>query len=171
MADVRVISNSTVKTANHRASGGRIELNPWDLRALPLGYTQMGLLFSKHAAADGVTISDIIKPVYVPPIVHSFFSLNGLRGYEGITNPLLGIQITDLADGVFIGCTINHVVADGTSLWHFFNTWSEISKGSIQLSKPPVFQRWFPDGMDIPIRIPQSCVNFKQSNEDFIPPP
>ncbi|MBA0770209.1 hypothetical protein Gotri_018871 [Gossypium trilobum] len=25
--------------------------------------------------------------------------------------------------------------------------------------------------MDIPIRIPQSCVNFKQSNEDFIPPP
>ncbi|MBA0803155.1 hypothetical protein Gohar_013399, partial [Gossypium harknessii] len=231
MADVRVISNSTVKTANHKASGGRIELNPWDLRALPLGYTQMGLLLSKpkepmreketgntlihhlktslshtldhfpllaghlattqheddtvsffvdcnnggalfrHAAADGVTISDIIKPVYVPPIVHSFFSLNGLRGYEGITNPLLGIQITDLADGIFIGCTINHVVADGTSLWHFFNTWSEISKGSIQLSKPPVFQRWFPDGMDIPIRIPQSCVNFKQSNEDFIPPP
>ncbi|TYI01715.1 hypothetical protein ES332_A11G220700v1 [Gossypium tomentosum] len=231
MADVRVISNSTVKTANHRASGGRIELNPWDLRALPLGYTQMGLLFSKpkepmrenetgntlihhlktslshtldhfpllagrlattqheddtvsffvdcnnsgalfgHAAADGVTISDVIKPVYVPPIVHSFFALNGLRGYEGIANPLLGIQITDLADGIFIGCTINHVVADGTSLWHFFNTWSEISKGSIQLSKPPVFQRWFPDGMDIPIRIPQSCVNFKQSNEDFIPPP
>ncbi|MBA0560873.1 hypothetical protein Golob_017747 [Gossypium lobatum] len=129
-----------------------------------------GVLFI-HAAADGVTISDIIKPVYVPSIVHSFFSLNGLHNYKGITHPLLGIQITDLADGIFIGCSINHVVADGASFWHFLNSWSEISKGSIYLSKPPVFQRWFPDGMDIPIRIPQSCVNVEQNNEVFILPP
>ncbi|MBA0653621.1 hypothetical protein Goklo_020775, partial [Gossypium klotzschianum] len=114
-----------------------------------------GVLFI-HAAADGVTISDIIKPVYVPSIVHSFFSLNGLHNYKGITHSLLGIQITDLADGIFIGCSINHVVADGASFWHFLNSWSGISKGSIYLSKPPVFQRWLPDGMDIPIRIPQS---------------
>ncbi|XWS29809.1 hypothetical protein CRYUN_Cryun24cG0062100 [Craigia yunnanensis] len=120
MADVRFISSSIVQAANYRAS-----------------------------AADGVTISDIIKTVYVPLIFHSFFPLNGLKNYEGITNPLLKIQIRDLADGIFIGCTINHVVADGTSFWHFFNSWSEISKGSIHLSKPPVFQRWFPDEKNI----------------------
>ncbi|XVF23883.1 hypothetical protein REPUB_Repub13aG0077900 [Reevesia pubescens] len=122
-----------------------------------------------HAAADCVTISDIIKPVYVPPIISSFFPLKGLRNHEGITNPLLGIQITDLADGIFIGCTINHAVADGTSFWHFLNSWSEISKGSIHLSKSPVFQRWFPDATHLPIRIPQSCA--KQIYEDFIEPP
>ncbi|XWS29812.1 hypothetical protein CRYUN_Cryun24cG0062400 [Craigia yunnanensis] len=228
MADVRFISSSIVQAANYRASGDRIELTPWDIRLLPIGHIQKGLLFPKpkplqeketentliqhlktslshtldyfplltgrlatteyeddtisffidcnnsgalfiHAAADGVTISDIIKPVYVPLIIHSFFPLNGLKNYEGITNPLLGIQITDLTNGVFIGCTINHAVADGTSFWHFFNSWSEISDGSIHLSKPPVFQRWFPDGTDLPIRIAQSCV--KQINEDFILPP
>ncbi|XVE82825.1 hypothetical protein DITRI_Ditri16bG0036600 [Diplodiscus trichospermus] len=229
MADVRFISSSIVQKANHKASGERIELNPWDLRLLQIGHIQKGLLFPKpkpdlqeektentlihhlktslsrtlhhfpvlagrlatteyedgsisffidcnnsgalfiHAAADGVTISDIVKPVYVPPIVHSFFPLNGLKNYEGVANPLLGIQITDLADGIFIGCTINHAVADGSSFWHFFNSWSEISEGAIQLSKPPVFQRWFPDGIDLPIRIPQFLV--KQINENFMLPP
>ncbi|XVF61203.1 hypothetical protein PTKIN_Ptkin08bG0111200 [Pterospermum kingtungense] len=93
--------------------------------------------------ATGVTISDIIKPVYVPPIIHSFFPLNGLKNHEGITNPLLGIQVTDLADGIFIGCSINHGVADGTSFWHFINSWSIISKGSIRLSKSFVFNVGF----------------------------
>ncbi|XP_022740497.1 uncharacterized acetyltransferase At3g50280-like [Durio zibethinus] len=229
MADVRFISSSIVQAEDHRASGKRIELTPWDLRLLAIGHIQKGLLFPKpkpylqeketentlihhlktslsrtldyfpllagrletaeheddaislfvdcnnagalfiHAAADGVTISDIIKPVCVPPIIHSFFPLNGLNNYKGITNPLLGIQITDLADGIFVGCTINHAVADGTSFWHFFNSWSEISKGSIHLSKPPVFQCRLPDGTDLPIRIPQSCL--EQINEDFILPP
>ncbi|KAK8687126.1 hypothetical protein V6N13_085958 [Hibiscus sabdariffa] len=109
-----------------------------------------GALFI-HAAADGVTVSDIIMPAYVPSVVHSCFALNGLYNYKGIANPLLGIQVTDLADGIFIGCSINHVVADGTSFWHFLNSWSEISNGSINLSKSPVFQRWFPVGMEIPI--------------------
>ncbi|XVF84442.1 hypothetical protein PTKIN_Ptkin17bG0037100 [Pterospermum kingtungense] len=234
MTDVRFISRCIVQAANQKASGERIEFSPWDLRLLPIGHIQNGLLFLKpksdlqeketentlihhlktslshtldyfpllagrlattehedddtisffvdcnnsgalfiHAAADGVTISDIIKPVYVPPIVHSFFPLNGLKNYKGITNPLLGIQITHLADGIFIGCTINHTVADGSSFWHFVNSWSEISKGSIHLSKPPVFQRWFPNGYgsDLPIRIPQSCVKETSSGEDFILPP
>ncbi|KAK8644174.1 hypothetical protein V6N13_123489 [Hibiscus sabdariffa] len=129
-----------------------------------------GALFI-HAAADGVTVSDIIKPVYVPSVVHSCFPLNGLHNYKGITNPLLGVQVTDLVDGIFIGCSINHVAADGTSFWHFLNSWSEISKGSINLSKPPVFQRWFPDGMDIPIRIPRTCIDVNQCKDDFVQRP
>ncbi|OMO58116.1 Transferase [Corchorus olitorius] len=56
-----------------------------------------GALFI-HAAVDSISISDIIKPVYVPHIVHSFFPLNDLKNYEGVANPLLGIQVTDLAD-------------------------------------------------------------------------
>ncbi|XWS45245.1 hypothetical protein CRYUN_Cryun15aG0119800 [Craigia yunnanensis] len=66
-----------------------------------------GALFI-HAKADGVTISDIVKPVYVPSIVHSFFPLNGMKNYEGVSTPLLGVQVTELVDGIFVGCTVNH---------------------------------------------------------------
>ncbi|XVF17659.1 hypothetical protein REPUB_Repub10bG0142300 [Reevesia pubescens] len=129
-----------------------------------------GALFIQ-AEADEVTISDVVKPVYVPSIVHSFFPLNGLKSYEGVSNPLLGVQVTDLVDGIFVGVTINHSVADGTSFWHFFNSWSEISRGnnSFHLSKSPVFQRPFIDIVNYPIRIPQSLVI--QFHEELILPP
>ncbi|XP_021274933.1 uncharacterized acetyltransferase At3g50280-like isoform X4 [Herrania umbratica] len=127
-----------------------------------------GALFI-HAEADGVTISDIVKPVYVPSIVHSFFPLNGVKNYEGFSNPLLGVQVTELMDGVFVGCTINHSVVDGSSFWHFFNSWSEISRGSIHLSKLPVFQRSFLHSINYPIRIPRSYA--EQFHEEFILPP
>ncbi|OMO58119.1 Transferase [Corchorus olitorius] len=129
-----------------------------------------GALFI-HAAADSISISDIIKPAYVPQIVHSFFPLNGLNNYEGVANPLLGIQVTDLEDGIFIGCTINHSVVDGSSLWHFLNLWSEISRGSIPLSnKLPLFQRWLPNGVDLPIHIPKSYLKQVYAEEFIVPP-
>lgn len=132
-----------------------------------------GALFV-HAAADGVTISDILKPLYVPPIVKSFFPLNGVRNHEGTSKPLLAVQVTELEDGIFIGCTINHVVVDGTSFWHFFNSWAEISRGnnnSLNLSKPPVLQRYGTDHHR-PIRIPRSDHHFKRSiQEDQAVPP
>ncbi|KAJ8770796.1 hypothetical protein K2173_021443 [Erythroxylum novogranatense] len=119
-----------------------------------------GALFVQAIAAR-VTIADIMESLYVPEIVHSFFALNETKNYEGISRPLLGVQVTELVDGIFIGCTINHVVADGTSFWHFFNSWSEISRGMVKLSKPPVLQRWFPDRVDCPVRIPSSISKMK----------
>ncbi|OMO73651.1 Transferase [Corchorus olitorius] len=112
-----------------------------------------GALFI-HATADAYTLSDIIKPLYIPPFVHSFFPLNGLRNHQGVDNPLLGIQVTLLADAIFIGCTINHCVVDGSSFWHFFNLWSEISRCSDPQLRLPVFKRWSPH--HLPIRIPKS---------------
>ncbi|KAE8654949.1 Catalytic, putative isoform 1 [Hibiscus syriacus] len=123
-----------------------------------------GALFI-HAKVDGVTVSDVLEPVYVPSIILSFFPLNGLTNYAGISEPLLGVQVTELADGVFLGCTMNHSVVDGTSFWHFINSWSEISRGwSIHISKPPVFRRSFFDNIDYPIRVPRSLI--KQFHED-----
>ncbi|TXG59401.1 hypothetical protein EZV62_013974 [Acer yangbiense] len=47
-----------------------------------------------HAIADGVSVSDIIEQTYVPDhIVYSFFPLNGIRNYEGTSNPLLAVQV------------------------------------------------------------------------------
>ncbi|KAI9071040.1 hypothetical protein K1719_046995 [Acacia pycnantha] len=68
--------------------------------------------------------------MYVPCIVTSFCPLNGSKNYEGTSKPLLAVQVTDLVDGIFIGCTINHSVVDGSSFWHFFNSWAEISRGT-----------------------------------------
>ncbi|GLT67439.1 hypothetical protein SLA2020_397500 [Shorea laevis] len=105
-----------------------------------------------HAVADGITVADILEPVYVPDIVNSFFSMNRVLNCEGVSKPLVAVQVTELVDGIFIGCTLNHTVADGTSFWRFFNTWSGISRGSESDPKslglgPPVIGSGFLDGI------------------------
>ncbi|KAJ9670694.1 hypothetical protein PVL29_026927 [Vitis rotundifolia] len=115
-----------------------------------------------HAAAGGVTLADILDPVYVPEIVSSFFPLDGVQNYHGVTQPLLAVQLTELVDRIFVGCTLNHVVGDGKSFWHFFNSWSEISRGPNKISVSPVFKRWFGDDTHYPIRIPQSAMVFER---------
>lgn len=113
----------------------------------------LGALFV-HAKAENTTVSDILKPNYVPSIVHSFFPLNGVKNYEATSQPILAVQVTELANGIFIGLTLNHVVCDGKMFWHFVNTWSQISKNSQSIPKLPSFQRWFPNDVELPIHFP-----------------
>ncbi|XP_057429008.1 uncharacterized acetyltransferase At3g50280-like [Lotus japonicus] len=125
-----------------------------------------------HATLD-MTISEILSPVDVPLIVQSLFDLNRALNHDGHTVPLLSIQVTELVDGVFIGCSMNHSIVDGTSYWNFFNTWSEIFQAQAQItqglqckdddiliSHHPIHNRWFPQGCDPPINLP-----FKHHNE------
>ena len=112
-----------------------------------------GALFV-HAKAENTTVSDILKPNYAPSIVQSFFPLNGVKNHEATSQPILAVQVTELTNGIFIGFTLNHVVSDGKSFWHFVNSWSEISKNSHKISKLPSFQRWFPNDVELPIRFP-----------------
>ena len=126
-----------------------------------------------HAVADDVTVADILNPIYVPDIVNSFFLMNGILNHQGTSKPLLAVQVTELIDGIFIGCTLNHCVVDGSSFWHFFNTWSEISRGNninpTSIS-PPIFQRCYFDGIiDFPLHIPFH--HNEISDERSIPPP
>ncbi|XVF17656.1 hypothetical protein REPUB_Repub10bG0141900 [Reevesia pubescens] len=226
MASIRFISSSIIQAKSPSKETDRVELTPWDLQHLLVGYFQIGLLFHKpkpqkeepekdlihhletslsrtldffaplsgrlatiehenktisffidcnnagalfvHAIAEKLTIYDLIEPVYVPEILNSFFQLDGVKNMEGTSNPLLAVQVTELVDGIFISCSINHSVADGISFWHFFNSWSEISSGSDHLSKPPIFQRQLLDGIHYPIRIP---LIKKQIQDHFILPP
>ncbi|KAF7005963.1 hypothetical protein CFC21_021041 [Triticum aestivum] len=112
-----------------------------------------------HAVAPGVTVADVTAPLYTPMLVRSFFPLDGLHGVDAAagSHPLLAVQVTELADGVFVGMSLNHAVADGSALWHLFNTWSEISRQSdgADISSPlPVHRRWFLDGCPVPIPLP-----------------
>ncbi|KAH7846643.1 hypothetical protein Vadar_016381 [Vaccinium darrowii] len=111
-----------------------------------------------YATAD-LTVADILSPVDVPIIVQSFFDHCRAVNHDGHTMSLLLIQVTELIDGTFIGCSINHVVADGTSYWHFFDTLSSTysaQEKSYEISRPPILTRWFPDGCGPIINLPFS---------------
>ncbi|XP_026392609.1 protein ENHANCED PSEUDOMONAS SUSCEPTIBILTY 1-like [Papaver somniferum] len=115
-----------------------------------------------HAAVD-ISMMDILTPVYVPRIIQSFFSLEGANCHDGHTEPLLGIQVTELLDGIFVGCSFSHVIGDGTSFWKFFNALAETNRKLRKASKEagdqhigcdisslPITKRWF---MEDPILI------------------
>ncbi|KAL9231704.1 hypothetical protein vseg_006897 [Gypsophila vaccaria] len=107
-----------------------------------------------HAVVD-YTISDILSSGDLHPIVESFFDLGEKSvNHDGHIGPLLTVQVTELRDGVFIGFTMNHCIADGTSLWHFISSLSEIfsqvkddgnnEEKSISISRKPIFETLFP---------------------------
>ncbi|XP_031484672.1 uncharacterized acetyltransferase At3g50280-like [Nymphaea colorata] len=96
-----------------------------------------------HAAAPGLKVGDVLAPQDVPEVVRGFFAMDGAVSYEGHFRPLAAVQVTELADGVFVGATVNHSLLDGTSFWNFFNTWAEIARGCTEISRPPDSNRFF----------------------------
>ncbi|MBA0726336.1 hypothetical protein Golax_002169 [Gossypium laxum] len=101
-----------------------------------------------HSKCATSFIRDVIAPVYVPELVNEFFSFDKTVSYQGHFKPIMAIQFTELPDGVFIGCSINHAVTDGTSFWNFFNTYAEICRkisnndpSFEKISRQPEFSR------------------------------
>ncbi|XP_050209391.1 uncharacterized acetyltransferase At3g50280-like [Mercurialis annua] len=96
-----------------------------------------------HASDTNIFVRDVISPGCVPVCVKSFFTCDRMVSYNGHYNPILAVQVTELADGVFIGCSVNHSVTDGTSFWNFFNTFAELTRGIKKISKvgQPDFSR------------------------------
>ncbi|OVA17655.1 Transferase [Macleaya cordata] len=110
-----------------------------------------------HANAGVVSIRDILSPTDVPDSVKEFFALDGTVSFEGHFKPILAVQVTELADGLFIGCAVNHSVTDGTSFWNFFNTFAELSRGAKSISRQPDLHRnYFKDSSAV-IRFPNGC--------------
>lgn len=121
-----------------------------------------------HAVAPEVAVADIVSSLYTPPVVWEFFPLSLVLGADAAIEglPVLAVKVTVLADGVFIGMTLNHSVGDGTAFWHFFNTWSEINRAAGGVGSrsadllddlstpPPVFERWFLETCPVPIPMP-----------------
>ncbi|KAJ4826332.1 hypothetical protein Tsubulata_036912 [Turnera subulata] len=113
-----------------------------------------------HAAID-MTMADILTPTYVPLVVQSFFDHDRALNHDGHLKSLLTIQVSELIDGIFIGCSLNHCIGDGSSFWHFFNTWSEIFQAqgddnNFSISRPPVLNRWFPEGYGPILNLPHT---------------
>ncbi|KAF8708645.1 hypothetical protein HU200_030025 [Digitaria exilis] len=115
-----------------------------------------------HASAPGVTAADIAGELYIPrDLVASLFPLNGLVSADAASPdgeprraPLLAAQVTELDDAVFVAASLNHAVGDGTTFWHFFNTWSDLCRsggGATTEQPPPVLERWFLDTCPVPV--------------------
>ncbi|OIT02968.1 PREDICTED: uncharacterized acetyltransferase At3g50280-like [Nicotiana attenuata] len=94
-----------------------------------------------HATATNIFIRDVIGFLDVPDHVKEFFPFDRTVSYQGHFSPLLAVQVTELADGVFIGCAVNHSVTDGTSFWNFFNTFAEVSRSVKRITRQPNFTR------------------------------
>ncbi|KAL1330974.1 hypothetical protein HN51_048219 [Arachis hypogaea] len=87
-----------------------------------------------HANAKHLTLATLLSPPANFPDVHpsfkEFFAYDMTISYSGHHLPLAAVQVTELADGVFVGITANHAVTDGTSFWHFFNTFAAVTKAA-----------------------------------------
>ncbi|KAI3835832.1 hypothetical protein MKW92_019697 [Papaver armeniacum] len=124
-----------------------------------------------HAAAD-VTVAYLLEPTYTPDIIDSFFTFDGIPNYQGVSLPLLSIQVTVLTDGIFVAFSLNHSVCDGTSLSHFINSWSQISRGLTHKLHPPIIlePRWLPRKTNFPVHLPFSSFE-ELMVEKYIPSP
>ncbi|KAI3804175.1 hypothetical protein L1987_32349 [Smallanthus sonchifolius] len=95
-----------------------------------------------HATANHFYLDQILLPnCDVHPCFKTFFAFDKTVSYAGHHQPIASVQVTELGDGIFIGCTVNHAVVDGTSFWNFFNTFAEISKGVNKVTNSPDFTR------------------------------
>ncbi|KAD3336191.1 hypothetical protein R6Q59_028579 [Mikania micrantha] len=95
-----------------------------------------------HAAATHFYTNQILRPnCDVHPSFKTFFAFDKTLSYAGHHQPIAAVQVTEIGDGVFIGCTVNHAVVDGTSFWNFFNTFAEIAKGVAKVTNSPDFSR------------------------------
>lgn len=94
-----------------------------------------------HAAAAEIRISDLLSPLDVPHSFKELFPYHRKINYAAHFSPILAVQVTDLAGGVFIGCAASHAAVDGTSFWNFFNTFAEVTRGATTASRVPDFRR------------------------------
>ena len=84
-----------------------------------------------------------MAPGHTPDCVKEFYPFDFDRtvSYSAHFKPILAVQVTELADGVFVGCAVCHSVVDGTSFWNFFNTFAELCRGANKINKRPDFTR------------------------------
>ncbi|KAK9667184.1 hypothetical protein RND81_14G239200 [Saponaria officinalis] len=107
-----------------------------------------------HAIVEDVAVKDILCSIDVHKIVRFLFDF-----------------VTELLDGLFVGFTMNHSLGDGTSLWNFISTLSEIyvqlmeKQGNnldddynIVVSRKPVFKPYFPAGCGSVLKLPYTDI-------------
>uniref|UniRef100_A0A7N0V9F0 Uncharacterized protein n=1 Tax=Kalanchoe fedtschenkoi TaxID=63787 RepID=A0A7N0V9F0_KALFE len=108
-----------------------------------------------HANANCITIREVLSPYSdVTNCYKKFFAMDRTISYDGHFKLILTVQVTEPLDGLFIGCTVNHAVVDGTSLWNFLNTFAEVCRGADRIMKLSDFSRRSPLISPVVLRVP-----------------
>ncbi|CAK9135739.1 unnamed protein product [Ilex paraguariensis] len=95
-----------------------------------------------HASAIHINVHKSLSPIDVPNYVKEFFVFDRTVSYDGYFKPILAVQVTELANSVFIGCSLNHAIIDGMSFWSFFNTFTKVcGTGAKKILRVPDFRR------------------------------
>ncbi|XP_006654487.2 uncharacterized acetyltransferase At3g50280-like [Oryza brachyantha] len=108
-----------------------------------------------HAVAPALSLDDFLVPNADVPtrLTKDLFPMDRTVSYDGHRRPLTSFQLTVLGDGaVFVGFVANHAVVDGTSFWHFFNTWAGLCRGT-PVQPPDLRRNFFGDSTAV-IRFP-----------------
>jgi hypothetical protein len=106
-----------------------------------------------HAVAPALSLADfLVSDADVPTMLtKDLFPMARAVSYEGHHRSLASFQATVLGDGaIFVAVVINHAVVDGTSFWHFFNTWAGLCRG--EPVQPPDLGRDFFGGSTAVLR-------------------
>ncbi|KAI9077609.1 hypothetical protein K1719_040446 [Acacia pycnantha] len=106
------------------------------LVVIPRGFGDDAYSIFITSITKNTTIADILEPTYVPPIVSSFFPPGNIKCFEGTRVPLMVVQVTELLDGIFMACSMNHCVADVKPYWNFLNAWAQISRNGLNHIAP-----------------------------------
>ncbi|KAG8065888.1 hypothetical protein GUJ93_ZPchr0004g40417 [Zizania palustris] len=130
-----------------------VEKKAEEVRSIPLVEEQHGLVGSQEKAAESPS------PCLASTTVTST-SASTLVAVTGCWHHNLKCSPTELSDDIFIAMSLNHGLSNGYTLWHMFNTWSEIDhidgdKESRGLSMPlPMLKIWVVDGFLVSIPRP-----------------
>ncbi|CAM8966582.1 unnamed protein product [Rhodiola kirilowii] len=108
-------------------------------------------------------MADVLLPVY------DFELMNLLRAGKLETGcgakRFLAVQATELANGgFFLSCSMSHAFGDGSSFWHFFNSWSEICHGCDSPKNLPLLECCYPGQAEI--WIPNQLIAHQPSTEN-----
>ncbi|KAJ4819691.1 HXXXD-type acyl-transferase family protein [Rhynchospora pubera] len=200
---VRTIKTYTVTPRPNPDAPRQIHLSAWDLPFLSVNYNQKGLLYAypPNLSVEQIIqrLRSSLEELFSTSIQRQVGSgSSGARvvasratwksdakgmGRRLCTPSPMGLEllmwwqrtVTELIDGFFIGLASNHVIIDGTSLWHFLNAWAEIARcklagKEVALSQPPVHDKWFIGSYgEPPIRLPFSSPT--EAIARFSPPP
>ncbi|CAN6332878.1 unnamed protein product [Urochloa humidicola] len=108
-----------------------------------------------HAVAPALSLDDFLVPGADVPtsLTNALFPMDRTVSYGGHGRTLTAFQLTVLGDGaVFVGLVANHAVVDGTSFWHFFNTWAAMCRGA-PVREPDFRRNFFGDSAAV-LRFP-----------------
>ncbi|XLS85280.1 hypothetical protein HN51_035446 [Arachis hypogaea] len=75
--------------------------------------------------APALNVLDLLSPLDIHKSFREFFTFDRKISYSGHYSPIMAVQVTELADGFFIGISVNHAITDGTSFWNFFDTFAQ----------------------------------------------